>query len=115
MLSTIVSYVFVSIPWMISNVFKYVFHRSLRQFVKEVVVYFFVACIVTFLCWISCRATSGMLLWEQIIINLILSVILSNIVMFVIYKENKYYNQMIELVDKITKFKLTKVLKMIKK
>ena len=115
LLSTIVSYVFVSIPWMISNVFKYVFHRSLRQFVKEVVVYFFVACIVTFLCWISCRATSGMLLWEQIIINLILSVILSNIVMFVIYKENKYYNQMIELVDKITKFKLTKVLKMIKK
>ena len=34
--------------------------------------------------------------------------------MFVIYRENKYYNQMIELVDKITKFKLTKVLKMIK-
>ena len=51
----------------------------------------------------------------QVIINLILSVALSNIVMFAIYRENSYYNQMVELVDKITKYKITKVLKMIKK
>ena len=35
--------------------------------------------------------------------------------MFAIYRENSYYNQMVELVDKITKYKITKVLKMIKK
>ena len=115
LLSTIISYVFVSMPWMISNVFKYVFHRSLKQFVKEFVIYFFAACIIAFLCWILCRTTRGLSLLGQVIINLILSVALSNIVMFAIYRENSYYNQMVELVDKITNYKITKVLKMIKK
>ena len=115
LLSTIISYAFVSMPWMISNVFKYVFHRSLKQFVKEFLTYFFAACAITFLCWILCKTTRGLSLLGQIIINLILSVALSNIVMFVIYRENSYYNQMLELVDKITKFKLTKVFKIIKK
>lgn len=115
LLSTIISYVFVSIPWMISNVFKYVFYKNIKQFVKEFVIYFFVAGIITFLCWFLCRVTRGISLWGQVIINLIFSVILSNIIMFVIYRESRYYNQMVELVDKVTKFKITKILKMIKK
>lgn len=115
LISTIISYVFISMPWMISNVFKYVFHRSWKQFAKEFVIYFCVACIITFLCWILCKSTRGLSLWGQVIINLIISVVLSNIVMFFIYRKNRYYNQMIDLVDKITKFKITKELKMIKK
>ena len=57
LLSTIISYVFISMPWMISNVFKYVFHRSWKQFMKEFVTYFIAACIITFLCCILCRTT----------------------------------------------------------
>ena len=115
LLSTIISYVFVSMPWMISNVFKYVFHRSWREFAKEFLTYFFVACIITFLCWLLCRTTREVPLWGQVIINLIVSIVLSNIGMFITFKRNRYYNQMIELVDKITKFKITKVLQIIKK
>lgn len=115
LLSTIISYVFISMPWMISNVFKYVFHRSWKQFMKEFVIYFIAACIITFLCCILCRTTRELSLLGQVIINLILSVVLSNIVMYVIYRKNSYYNQMVELVDRITKFKFTRVLKIIKK
>lgn len=115
LLSTIISYVFISMPWMISNVFKYVFHRSWKQFMKEFVTYFIAACIITFLCCILCRTTRELSLLGQVIINLIFSVVLSNIAMFVIYRKNSYYNQMVELVDRITKFKFTRVLKIIKK
>ena len=115
LLSTIISYVFISMPWMISNVFKYVFHRSWKQFMKEFVTYFIAACIITFLCGILCRTTRELSLLGQVIINLIFSVVLSNIAMFVIYRKNSYYNQMVELVDRITKFKFTRVLKIIKK
>ena len=82
---------------------------------KEFVTYFIAACIITFLCCILCRITRELSLLGQVIINLIFSVVLSNIAMFVIYRKNSSYNQMVELVDRITKFKFTRVLKIIKK
>ena len=82
---------------------------------KEFVTYFIAACIITFLCCILCRTTRELSLLGKVIINLIFSVVLSNIAMFVIYRKNSYYNQMVELVDRITKFKFTRVLKIIKK
>ena len=110
LLSTIISYVFISMPWMISNVFKYVFHRAWQSFVKECIIYFFVACFVTALCRGVCMITKSMPLLLQVAVNLAISCLLSNGLLFLVYKKNKYYSQMIVLVDKVTKFKFTRLL-----
>lgn len=115
LLSTIISYVFVSMPWMISNVFKYVFHREWGKFAREFIFYFLCSCLITFLCYKMCVVTKIMPLWCQVFLNLIISCLLSNFLLFIFYKNNKYYNQMIDLVDKFTKFKLTRLLCILKK
>ena len=113
LLSTIISYVFISMPWMISNVFKYVFYRDWKQFVQECIIYFLVACIVTALCRGMCMITKSIPLFGQVVINLAISCLLSNVLLFLAYKKNKYYSQMIALVDKITKFKFTRLLQLL--
>lgn len=114
LLSTIISYVFVSMPWMISNVFKYVFHKEWKKFTKEFVFYFLTACFITFLCREICMATKNLSLLCQVVINLMISCLMSNVLLFIIYKKNKYYSQMLALVDKVTKFKLTRLLQLFK-
>ncbi len=114
LLSTIISYVFISMPWMISNVFKYVFHRSWKKFACEFSLYFLVACIITFLCRMMCIMTGAMPLYVQIVLNLLVSLLASNIFLLIVYKKNTYYIQMIDLIDKITKFKFSRILKFFK-
>lgn len=114
LLSTIISYVFISMPWMISNVFKYVFHRSWKKFACEFSLYFFVACFIMFLCRIVCTVTNIMPLGVQVILNLLISCMMSNIFLLIFYKKNGYYIQMIDLVNKITKFKFNRLLEHLK-
>lgn len=114
LLSTIISYLFISMPWMVSNVFKYVFHRSWRKFACEFSLYFLVACIITFLCRMICVITGAMPLYVQIAFNLLVSLLASNMLLLIIYKKSAYYIQMINLIDKITKFKFSRILKIFK-
>ena len=114
LLSTIISYLFISMPWMVSNVFKYVFHRSWRKFACEFSLYFLAACIITFLCRMICVITGAMPLYIQIVFNLLVSLLASNMLLLIVYKKNAYYIQMINLIDKITKFKFSRILKIFK-
>lgn len=45
-LSTVISYVFVCIPWLIVNAFKYIFKRDFKEYVKELA-YFLVMAIIS--------------------------------------------------------------------
>lgn len=55
------------------------YYFIMSSVMKEFVTYFIAACIITFLCCILCRITRELSLLGQVIINLILSVVLSNI------------------------------------
>ena len=57
--------------------------------------------------------TKSIPLFGQVVINLAISCLLSNVLLFLAYKKNKYYSQMIALVDKITKFKFTRLLQLL--
>ena len=108
--STIASYIFVAMPWMISNVFKYVFKRDWKRYTAELLVYFVVACVISVFCYLACEWTGRFGLAVQIVLNALTCVILSNLIMFSIYRRNKYYNQMIGLVNRVTKNKLSRLL-----
>ena len=42
-LSTIISYIFISMPWLVHNLFKYLYKGSIVAYLKEIVEYIFVA------------------------------------------------------------------------
>lgn len=110
LLSTIVSYVFVSMPWMTHNVFKYVFKRDWRNFASEFIIYFAAASTISAVCYILCACTRGLLPAIQVVVNAVVCVLMSNVFLILIFRKNHYYNQMIDLMDRITRFKLSGVL-----
>lgn len=114
LLSTIVSYIFVSMPWMIVNVFKYVFKRKSKDFIIDAIGYFVIACCVTGISYYVCKIFPEMNLLAELIINFAIVIIFSNTVMFVIFRKNKYFNQMVDLADRVTKYKFNRFLRKIK-
>lgn len=110
LLSTIASYVFVSMPWMIYNVFKYVFKRDWKQFVRDFLAYFFVACLITLLCYFLCKNTVDFPLVVQAVVNILISCVISNVLLVAIYRRSKYYKPMLELINKITKNKFNTII-----
>lgn len=112
--STIISYLVVAMPWMILNVFKYVFKREWESYTKDLFLYFSVATI----CALSCNKISlffvGLSDATLLLVGFIISTIVPNVVLWIIYRKNVYYTQMIDLVDKITKYKLHRILNRIR-
>ena len=111
LLSTIASYILVSMPWMIYNVFKYVFKRDWKQFVKDFLSYFFVACLITVISYLLCKTTVELPLLIQVVANVIISCATANILLFFIFHRNQYYNPMLKLVNRITKNKFNSIIK----
>lgn len=110
LLSTIVSYVFISMPWMIHNVFKYIFKREWKKFVIEFILYFIIAGMITAFCYSLCLFTKEFSQIVQVILNGVICCVLSNVVLIIVYRKNRYYNQMIDLVNRITKYKFNGIL-----
>lgn len=106
-ISTIVSYILVAMPWMIINVFKYVFERDCKKYAAELISYFLIACAISVTIFFVCRMTESFNLIVQIILNGVVCMILPNLIMIVIYRKNRYYNQMLDLLDRITKSKMS--------
>lgn len=109
LLSTIVSYIFVSMPWMMHNVFKYVFKRSWKHYLLDMLLYFGMAFAIALLCFFICNQIPKVNLMLNVVVNCIISVLVSNIVLFIVFRGNKYYNQMIELIERITHKKLSRL------
>lgn len=113
-ISTIASYIFVAMPWMIKNVFKFLFKRDWKKYTAELVIYFVVAISISFGCFFVCRLTQQFSLVMQIVLNAVICVILSNTLMIIVYRKNRYYNQMLDLINRITREKMCKIIRIFK-
>lgn len=114
LLSTIASYILVSMPWMIYNVFKYVFKRDGKQFVRDFFIYFLVACLITLICYSLCKITMSLPLFIQVITNIVISFVISNGLLIAIYHRSRYFEPMLELINRITKNKFDMIIKKVK-
>ena len=74
-LSTVLSYIFVSMPWLVHNVFKYIYKRSCKEYIIKLFVY-------TFVCVFSCLIT--VLICNLISVDGILALLLYGIIAVVI-------------------------------
>ncbi len=97
-LSTVVSMLFVGIPWLIHNLFKTVFKMSSYGFVKKLIVYFvltIIACSVTYsLCTFFSEANIS-----NLIIRFVLCLIVPNTLYFIVLKRTVVFSDSIKVID----------------
>lgn len=112
-LSTIISYLLIAMPWVVKNLFDLVFKRNPWEYIVEMIKGTIIAAISGGLCYFL-----GLLLPINGIIGLVLrfllAVFISNGIIIVFCRKNDMYNPSIELLDRITKRKLHRILVQIK-
>lgn len=101
-LSTVISYLFVGMPWMLHNIFKYLFHRSPMKYVARVL---YITLVVVLACGISYLACTlihlnGIL---EIIVRVVVVFAVANFVLFLGYCPIKDFENMKKYVLRIAK------------
>lgn len=112
-LSTICSYLFVAMPWLIHNLFRLVFKRSALEYLKILVKGAGVSVLAGFISYILCGLVpfGGI---AQLIANGIVCVLSSLVVLFVVYRKDPMYGPFLDLCDRVSKYKFSRIFEMLK-
>ena len=103
-LSTIISYIAVAMPWLIVNVFTTVFHNGGKEYTLFIIKGFGISFLVGGLCYLPCSLVHGIPLVE-IVVRFLICIVVSNSLLVILYRRNKYYDSMLELIDVVLKRK----------
>lgn len=115
LLSTVLSMIFVGMPWLLYNLFTVLFNmKQLPEYLKALVRYIIVVLISCILSFLLCRIITVNNLWVTLIIRAIICCTLPNIVYYIAYRKTIEFRECIELIDKMTqnRFKLKKFIKL---
>ena len=100
-LSTVVAQLFVAIPWVIRNLFKYVFDsKALGGYTKRILFYFVDAIIICSISWLACNKII-LSPWLTFIVRGVVCVIISNVLLFITYRMLPEYSDCKELFIKL--------------
>ena len=113
LLSTILSTLFVGMPWLLHNLFTVLFDRSqMMGYVYTLFKYTFVVVVSCVACY-ALGALVNFSAFGNLAYRAVICCILPNLLYFLIYRKTVEFSLCVELVDKITKnkFKLSKLLK----
>lgn len=113
--STLISYIIVAIPWMITNVFKYVFKRSAKEYVTLIVRNMIACTFVTAVTSFFCNIVRVDNLFVKLVINCVICVVSSNFLMWCIYGKTQHFYQMIDYICRLLPQKLVNVTSKMKK
>ena len=105
-LSTVLSALFVGMPWLLHNLFTVLFERKqLLPYLKNLLFYVVIVFFSTFVTYYICNlfTQSDSLL---ILIRLVVCMIVPNVIFFLAYYRMKEFKHSVQLVDKMTKGKL---------
>ena len=101
-LSTVLSYIFVSMPWLVHNVFKYIYKKSCKEYVIKLVVYTLVcvfSCLITILTCNLIRL-DGIL---ALLIYGIIAVVISCIIQWLFYHKTTEFEKSKQLLMNLIK------------
>lgn len=101
LLSTVVSIVFIQIPWIFHNLFKVVFpHEYLWEYVRmfiSIVVIEFICCVAS---WFVCSYIS-MGVWPTFFINACICFVIANIIFFAVYGRNDMFKESVAQIKRV--------------
>lgn len=101
LLSTVISIVFIQIPWIFHNLFKAVFpHEHLWEYVRMfsgIVVIEIICCVVS---WFACSFIH-LGVWPTLIINAGISFVIPNIIFFAIFGGNEMFKESVTQIKRV--------------
>ncbi len=106
LLSTVLSTLFIGMPWLLHNLFTVLFEKSqLREYLMCLLRYVAVVLISCLVCWLCCCFIDfGK--WSTLIVRVVLCCIIPNLIYFLTYRKLPEFKQCLQLADKMTKNKL---------
>lgn len=105
-LSTVLSTLLISIPWLIHNLFSSVFDKSrIKSYVMELCKYSVVVIVSCVICFLICELLVFNL-WITLIVRLLICFIISNALYIVFFRKTLVFSAAITLVDRIIKGKI---------
>lgn len=99
-ISTILTCAIISIPWIINNIFKMIYKRDAKEYIRECLQYIVVICITGIINCFICNLINISLSFT-ILIRGVLSIIISNIIFIVIYRKKKIFVKSLNLIKKM--------------
>lgn len=102
LLSTIFSYVLISMPWLLHNIFRLVYKRSAKEYLIRLGEYLAVTVFCCGLCVFLCSLIKVGLIM-QLVIDLLICIIISNCIQFLLFRNSEEYKGSKEMVLKLIK------------
>lgn len=110
LLSTILSMLFIGIPWLLRNLFTCVFKHSAKKYVSKLLVYTLIGIV---LC-VACAFVSGYIVFDSLILTILVRLavcgFIPNAVMFVLFFRSAEFKGLVSMANSLTKGKI-KILK----
>ena len=110
LLSTVLAILCVGMPWLLHNLFTVIFEKKhMWHFIGRLAKYTFVvfiSCVVTY--FICSRFSLGVI--PTILVRGVICLIVPNLIYYLAFRRSKEFQQSLQLVDKMTKGKMNKVL-----
>lgn len=100
--STVFSYIFISMPWLIHNLFKFLYNESLKVYLKDLSMYILVAILATTITTIICRKITFVGIFE-LVFKGIISIIIPVSIEILCYRKKEEFKESIKLVKKMLK------------
>lgn len=100
MLSTILSYLLISMPWLIYNLFRYLYKKSLKKYLISIFQYAISTIVTGTVSIVFCQLIDfeG---WGAIIINGFICVLVSNIIQFLLFNKKEEFQETVHLVKNV--------------
>ncbi len=100
LLSTIISYALIAVPWVIHNLFRLVFKRSPADYILLIVKGFLLAGVIAAICNGICYfiPLHGIL---QLLVNAVVAVAVSNLILFLVYRRTESFRQMLSYTKRL--------------
>lgn len=102
-LSTVISMLFVGMPWLMKNLFTVIFHNNPKKYIIKMLVYLFVAIIDVAICVGISRFLTFDSLILTMIARLIVCAIVPNLSFFIIFRKSNEFIGLLEIVNSLTK------------
>lgn len=101
LLSTIISYLVVALPWLLHNLFTNIFKRSPKEYIISLLKNMVITCFIFAVCVLICQTVQGEGI-SKVLINLLICLIFSNVILLLIYHRDPLISQMLVLINSIT-------------
>ena len=103
LLSTIISYAFVSMPWLVHNLFSLLYRgQNIRQYVGTVLKYIILTILSAFITWFICDQIKVSNL-AAIILYGFIALVIPNAIQYVFLKNTKEFKESVKLMTRMIK------------